>query len=710
MTVSLLQTSEAAFPDRGGIGLEASMSGDASGAYLLHDLGAEHGVLHMRVLFNLGSAIGDAVTIGGAQTAGDAQAFALRVSPNLRLITVDIGGINNITGPISDGPSWHCLEVKLDAQAGEAALWINGVKTGTASGAFAGLSMRYIWLGGVAQSTSAAGIYYLDEWQATDDYIGVVTVPPKSSFADDPARWLVIYNAAEADARQWVETYRLRRGIPFANLLGLSLSSDEVISAEAYASLATAVNDYLTRHELEQEVLGIVAGYRVPGYVDVRGDGTELAPVASLLERPDTSLAAFEKPESVDIIPPRPTAERLGQSRLTARLDAPDLVTARAILDRADTLLDQGVGSGDQATLYFDPVAGESRSVLSAQWRSWAESVDRMRTRLPFARSDDGESFEDVNFTAVMNDGFVWAWPASEPPDPATFFQSPGGDRVLSLQLHHFNATATTARQTNVANWLQTPHEAGYAAAVAASHALGESQLPYPRPLFEALRQAWTLGEAWHVAKPWLRDKLQLLGDPLMTAALPSAGWNVYGPLNALIDLDPTQPSEALRADQKSVGLSANARPDDGQTAHYLVRRVDASGRIEANASPLRVTNVAGTAVMPPLQPVWPASPDWPVWVEAARVHLRIAWDRPIKRCRVETLELTGEIDGGEETTLGTWSPQTNQHAVATDQPLPMSAARFRWRLVSPGGAVLTTPWSTRVRPSDPATAELTLV
>lgn len=706
MSVTLSQSSSAAFPDRGEVGLEVTLDTGSAGRYLLHDLGTNRSLLHTRLLVDVNTASGAEVRIAGAQTPADHTAWSLELLPDAAQVRLHIGEGTTITADLVAGLAWHCLEVKLDASNGEATLWQNGRVVGSATGAFAGLTMRHAWLGGVAKSVDAGGTYYLDEWQLADHYIGPITVSPSSLYADDPARWLVLYNTSDAESGRWAGTYRAHRGIPYANLLGLALSTNEVIGESAYADLAGAVNDYLTRHSLTSQILGIVCGYRVPGYVDTQAVGTSLRPVASLLARPDTDVSLYEKPQSVDVLPDRPDATALGDSRLTARIDAPDRAAADAMLDRADALIANGLGDGDEATLWFDPVAGSGTDAITDRWRAWLNSVDRMRTRLPVTRSDDGESYSDANFQSINNDGFLWAWPLNEP-DADGFFQSPAGSRVLSLQLHTETATATTARQANATNWIQTPHQNGYAAAVAGADPFSTSLLPAPRPLFEALRLGWTLGEAWHLSQPWLRGALYLVGDPLMTVALPRAGWNVYGPLTHLNNLTPTKPAYALRASQTALTLPAALKPGDSEVAYYLIRQVDAAGREEASASPIRLGAVNGQPAAAPLPPIWPLEPDWPVWVENQRVHLRVVWDRALNHCQIQTVELRGQIHGADETTIATPTLDDAQHHIALDQPLPTTQARYRWRFMSADGVALVTPWSALVSPADHAAVPL---
>ena len=55
--------------------------------------------------------------------------------------------------------------------------------------------------------------------------------PAAAAHANNPARWLVGFNLNDADSVAVAEQYRLRRGVPEANALGLDLPVEELITA-----------------------------------------------------------------------------------------------------------------------------------------------------------------------------------------------------------------------------------------------------------------------------------------------------------------------------------------------------------------------------------------------------------------------------------------------------------------------------------------------
>jgi hypothetical protein len=238
------------------------------------------------------------------------------------------------------------------------------------------------------------------------------------------------------------------RGIPCANLLGLSLSLDETISTAAFDAFKQAVDDYLSDNGLQDDVLGIVCGHGVPGYYTVsqltesvvvhlqRSDGIEL-PVGNPLI--DQALA-------------RPSAMNLSGHRMTARMDAPTLIEAVTQHERAQAIETTGLGDGEQATLYLDPVTtGTAEQSYMQDMIDWAQSVQPQLLRLPMAKTEPTDPEAEVTFDTISNDGFFWGWRA-EQPSPG-FFGTPAGKRAICVQLNDMAATAPTLRDAQSTSW-----------------------------------------------------------------------------------------------------------------------------------------------------------------------------------------------------------------------------------------------------------------
>lgn len=703
MSVTLSQSAAASFPDRGQVGLAVTLETGNAGRYLIHDLGTPVSVLHVRFALAPGTAGGGAVRIAGGCDAQGEQRWWIDYDADAAAVTLRVGDLVTL-GATLNALAWHTLEVKIDTDAGAAALWVDGRLVDSATSTLTDMAAQKVWLGAAFKDTALSGELMMDEWVVATDRIGPVIIAPSSPYADDPSRWLVVYNAAVADSVAWVEAYRQARGVPLANLCGLELPVEEMIDDEQYADLVTAINDYLHDTGLEKQVLGLLTGYRVPGYVDFADDGT-LDSVPGLLHRAETGPGLRSNENHDNASPVRPTHDGLGPDRLTARIDGPDLASALALIDGATDLIEKGLDDGANATLWFDPLAGSS---ALAEWSTlvmieWVRSLDRMRLRLPLAVSGDLDKPEEpAQFEAIHDDAFLWFWDidvgATPPPG---FFAEPAGPRVVSLQLQVLEAMATTMRSATPGNWIDQPLSAGYAAAVATSRAYTSSAVPHPLPFFEALRRGWTLAEAWYLAVPFLREGLYLAGDPLLRVAFPLRGWDVFGPLERLDAFDPDAPTHLLREPTTELALSESMRPEPGGSAVYLVRHRDERGRSEASVAAVRAVNQAGAARLLPVMPVWPDHPQWPVRIENGELVLTLSWERPVGTCRVARVELRGEVDGADEIVLAEPTLDPRAPALTVTRPLPAQQGRYRWRLVSPEQVELTTPWSRLVRPAE---------
>jgi len=697
MTVNLTQSEAAAFPDRGRTGLLVSLLPGPGGAYLSVELQDDLPAWHARWTMRDAGLAGGSAVVFACFDDGGAEVCRVTFDPALSRITALLATGQDLVADLPPHLAWHCVEVAVDTAAGGAALWINGVQRAATVGDYTALAARTFWLGAPLKDADLAGDLHLDEWVIADDDVGSVRVAADSPFADDPARWLVIYNTADDDAAAWAEHYRAARRVPCANLLGLPLPLNETIDAAQFASLHEAVELYLAQTGLDAQVMGLLVGYRVPGYVEFE-PGVRCA-IDDLLHLASDQPGVAFNPGAIDALPARCTHSTLTPHRLTARLDAPNLAAALALVDRASAVIATDLGAGLDAVLHLDPFAGGGPflAAVTQGMVDWSQSVDRQRLRLPLRLSGPLDSTTPQQFDTIADDGFFWGWGQTSP--PAGFFADPPGRRMVCAQLTVSSATATTARD-EPANWIGAPLAAGYAVAIASCAAMSPSNVPLVRPFFGALRRGWTLAEAWYAAKPVLRDGFQLIGDPLMRVPLPCAGWDVFGPLTSLEQLDPAQPAAALRRDETALALS----PVNGL---FVVRAVDAAGQSEAGLALASVMDVSGAAARHAVRPVWPAHDGWPVRIRDGAAVLTLAWDRTIRAARVDRIELRGEWDGGAEAVLAVLTPSPAARWLRHVVAMPAVSARFRWCITSATGAAWLSPWSMEVTPREPLAAPL---
>lgn len=698
MSITLTQTPDAAFPDRpvsGGDGLLITAAPGDGGAVVAKTLGLS--TSHQRLLFAAQSLAGGRIVLARTVDADGQQTSSVTFDATQRRVNVSVGDID-LSADLVGHLAWHCMAFGVDQQAGEARLWINGVLQDAAATGATEIVVATVELGAAHRDPGLTGQGYLDEWAVGSDYLPPVLVAPTSAYADDPARWLVIYNTCSEDSCAWVSQYRAARGVPHANLLGLPLSLAETISEAEFTAVKEAIDDYLSDNGLQNQILGVLCGHGVPGYYT---HGLLTESVAVHLQRSD----GIELPVGNPLFgqaPARPNATNLNGHRITARIDAPTLAEAVARHERAQAVETAGLGEGEQATLYLDPVTtGAAGQSYMQDMMDWAASVAPQLLRLPMAMTQATDPETEVMFDSIANDGFFWGWRADQP-SPG-FFGTPAGKRAIGVQLNDVAATAPTLRDAQSANWALKAMAAGYAITAGTSGPVSVSTLPDVARFFEGLRLGWTVGEAWFAASPYVRDGLTLIGDPLMRVPMPRAGWNVYGPFETWADVHYDTPCAAVRDSDRSVTLPATAQLSEGQTGLYILRHVDAKGREERGCTHVRAQLTDGKLVTPPLAPVLgEAQQDGDGW------RLAYIWPQRLAESGATQFELLAQAQGQAEQVVAepTFNGQSRQLVithVTTDQPV-----RYRLRMTGSDGGTTVSNWSRwlRLRFVTPVTLE----
>ena len=716
MSVTLTQDEVAGFPERAkpqaaGVGLRVVLAAGNDGQYVEHDLGAERSELYVRVLLNSATAASGRVVLMRGLDDGGNETFRVVYNTATRGVSVEPASGTTLTAILSGAIAWHCIEVGVDAGANNATWFVNGVPRDEVTGAFNAGATRRVQLGVIFKDTAAAGELYLDEWAMAETYIGPVLlppVPPAGNHADDPRRWLVIYNTASADSVTWAEAYRAARQVPYANLCGLELPTTELIDTAAYEDMRAVIADYLTRNGLADTVLGLLLGYRVPGYANLLGEDF-IDPTPALLHLDSDFSFFIFNPLAAEPVQ-RPTAANLFGIRLTARIDGAMLADALALITRATNLMQNGLGDGSEAAIWLDPYTAivESDDPVLTAMAAWSTSLAAMSTRLPLHVTTPTVPPAEPSFSAIHDDGFFWGWSQPSPPDD--FFAEPAGARVFLIQLHPNNATAETLRSGAGSNWMEAAFEAGYAAAAGSSQTHSVGSVPDVGRFFAALRAGWTLAEAWLVACPVLRDALFLAGDPLLVVPMPRAGWNLYGPARRLEEMDFSVPAMMWSITQTSAVLPEALRPPTGEQRVYVLRRVDEAGREERGVTLLRVVNNDGEARLASLDPIWPREAHWPVRVEGGQSRLSIAWDRPMRSVCVAAIALQSQTDDAEVETVEQVVPTSLQREALCVHALPIGSTCYRFLITDSNGLQSVTPWSAPVTRSDAELPALILI
>lgn len=346
-------------------------------------------------------------------------------------------------------------------------------------------------------------------------------VDPSVRTADMPDSWLVLYNLNDAESVLWATWYRQVRGIPLENVLGLDASTDEHLPdlATAQSQILGPVQNYLTANpQIEQRIMGIVVGYRLPGHfgappVIPNVGGYAIANALQDLTNTTTWEMNLDAPHMVPPYGVMPVGGRLTKATMspghymTARIDAPTITKALNLTLRAMNV-ENGDGSLlDGMQVWFD----FSDPVLPGdEWYWLRQAVENPDLDdVPWGSFDaDTEQTPDDAVRFGTHDVQNW--------DDPRLFGAPTGPRVLAFNLNSWGATTVRSTQDEGGRYVPNAIEAGYAASIGAT---GEPQCcvaPFPDTLLAALREGWTLGESFYLANPYDDWMWILVGDPLL--------------------------------------------------------------------------------------------------------------------------------------------------------------------------------------------------
>jgi hypothetical protein len=687
VAVSLTQAASAAYPDDGpeGMGVRAEFGEGNAGRRLSLALPAGAQAVYGRVAVAGGGMASGRATLMRCQDASGRPLAWLTLDSD-RSVRLETAEASSSAVPLP-ALAWASLEMGLDPVGGVARLYIDGVSRGTAS-LPVGAESASIEVG-VMDGRAATGGLALDDWVVADGPIGPPVREPAEPHAGDPARWLVLYRADQAESVAWADRYRLARGVPLGNLLGLTTADAESVDAAEVDALRQAIRDRLAHGPLGSRVVGVLLGPGLPGLIN---DGAAVWPVAACIETDDAAGVLAINPLGGGA-PARPTAEALAGRRIVARIDG-DADLAHAVLDRSLDRSSRRLGGGDTlARLYVDPYGLPITDWLhTTTLAAWAESPDARRLRL----SIDVTTADDRSFDRLEHDAFYLGYASGS---PGGQFFGEAEERVVFVQPDATQSVQQTLRSGRGAHWPGAALDAGYAATITATSTYTPEAVPDASRFFEALWRGWTLGEAWGVCRPTLGTPLHLVGDPLMTVRFPSGGYRLYGPGRGVADALGRPPLAELPAGSAEASLDAGLL----EPGVYVVTAVDAEMRENAAASAIRVEDAGGGLLEPPRRPVWPRRSGWR-W--SADHAARLAYEQPLRTLSLRSIVLEAEDAASAITTVGEVSVESSSAGGAVALGASDGARRFRWRVVGWSGQAIVTPWSAWRMPTEGVLAD----
>lgn len=340
--------------------------------------------------------------------------------------------------------------------------------------------------------------------------------------ANMPDSWLVLYNLNSSESIAWAAWYQQQRAIPAENMLGLNASLNEHLPdlATAQAQIITPTRNYLLANPLlGQKVMGILLGYQLPGRYASAPVGSGGFSIADALEdmTDDTLPPSQQKGNNFDnpqfagnMLPPggRLTRATMACNRyMTARIDAPTLDVAMAMTLRA-LALEQPMASLYGRWVNYDYLDPAVPPIGEWAWLRFAVE-EPLLADLPWsAFNDDTDQTPNAAFRLGTHDLVGW--------NDGRLYDNQPGPKVLAYNYNSYGATTVRSTTAEGGRYVPNAIVAGWAAAIGAT---GEPTCclgPVPETILGALREGWTLGEAFYLAdvnNDWMWT---LVGDPLL--------------------------------------------------------------------------------------------------------------------------------------------------------------------------------------------------
>jgi len=357
-----------------------------------------------------------------------------------------------------------------------------------------------------------------------------LSVETESLFADNPECWLVLYNLNSLKSVIWANWYQEQRNIPDENMIGLYASLDEhlpdltSVQTQIISPVRTLLNE---NPDLNSTIMGILLGYGLPGHYD-----TPLYSVGgfsvsdALSDMYDDDLDPYDQqdlnldntqiygPDSENLIPENRLTRDSMQSKkyMVARIDAPSLQDAMDLTLKAKSI-----------EYYESFIYGQK---IYYDYEASIQGVDYDWSTLKWAVGDYpsyGIPLPDEPFTVfvseteqISNDAFRFGWHDVDGWNDGRLNGIPAGKRILAYNQNSWGATTVRSTTEDNARYVPNVLSSGYAAAIGATGEPYYGSGPSPAVLIAALREGWTVAEAFYLAK--LQDDWMwtLVGDPFL--------------------------------------------------------------------------------------------------------------------------------------------------------------------------------------------------
>ncbi|MEN8663230.1 MAG: TIGR03790 family protein [Lentimonas sp.] len=356
---------------------------------------------------------------------------------------------------------------------------------------------------------------------------------------EETERVVIVVNSKDPSSLVIGEYYAEKRGIPKANIIHLSTSTQETITVREYVD--TIYNPLLTELIAMDRVKGVrnsepdkfgrvgmsVAVNTVSYLVTIRGIPLRIANDPTLVEANlkeklpkeyqvnqsavDSDLALLLAPSHVSmtaLIPSplfnqkRPSATDLSRVLRVSRLDGPDVLSVKKLVDR--TLEAEATGLMGRA--YFD-IGGPHAT--GDEWFNAALDY----TQAAYFDTDFETTKKRIGMNSRLDGPAIYmGWYTQNAYGPWAELRWPVPPGAIGFHLHSFSATSMRDVKKG---WLAAFVKQGYSVTMGNVYEPYLQQTHRPQHLLELLFQGHTFGEAVTYSNPALSWMGVAIGDPL---------------------------------------------------------------------------------------------------------------------------------------------------------------------------------------------------
>lgn len=353
--------------------------------------------------------------------------------------------------------------------------------------------------------------------------------------------FIIIYNKDNPESEEFAEYYALKHNMLTVSentslnngltgddiswevngqMVGIGCSNTEILLSESDFNkyLLTPLCDAISTSDQLQNITiwGIIIGYNVPGGFY---SGENIISSQSRLSRVNHSFLSKTKNKLYNrSIFKRYDSDDSQISLICSRIDAPNLVIAKEIIDNAKIVIDRTFVNGK---MYIDPYSDQQGDDAETYTEMLINFKDEFAPNLNieiFSTNYLG-SYIDPSIPYVLNDSFIWSWFSDRGSD--SFFQYSNTPRIF-----FYNADfdgAESVRDIQSKRWVTLSLKGGYSSCAGSLSNPGIDGFLNPSSFFNSLNRGSTVGEAFLFSCPYLDWTIGLFGDPLVVCSFPSS-------------------------------------------------------------------------------------------------------------------------------------------------------------------------------------------